>query len=149
MSRSVTSYGQKIETAGSVGSIRVWRSLAACRALLFCDDQLRPSRIGREGETHGFGAHPGLRHGDGGPRVAGAKRITGEVNQLQELGESRAAPQGRKGVAQCGYLSGHPHAYPFYRKLRKWMTVLPRPEILPKREGSQLARLRSCLGMYQ
>jgi hypothetical protein len=53
---SQTSYGQKIETAGSVGSIRVRRSLAACRALLFCDDQLRPSRIGREGETHGFGA---------------------------------------------------------------------------------------------
>src|ERR1700751_415537 len=43
----------------------------------FCDDQWRPSRIGREGETHGFGAHPGLRHGDGGPRVAGAKRISG------------------------------------------------------------------------
>jgi putative transposase len=58
-----TSYGQKIETAGSVGSIRVPRSLAACRALPFCDDQWRPSRIGREGETHGFGAHPDLRHG--------------------------------------------------------------------------------------
>ena len=43
-------YGQKIETAGSVGSIRVRRSLAACRALLYCDDQWRPSRIGREGK---------------------------------------------------------------------------------------------------
>ena len=50
-----------------MGSIRVRRSLAACRALLFCDDQWRPSRIGREGETDGFGAHPGLRHWDGGP----------------------------------------------------------------------------------
>ena len=30
---------KKLKTAGSVGSIRVQRSLAACRALLFCDDQ--------------------------------------------------------------------------------------------------------------
>jgi Succinyl-CoA ligase like flavodoxin domain len=47
---AATPYGQKIETAGSMGSIRVRRSLAACRALLFCDDQWPPSRIGREGE---------------------------------------------------------------------------------------------------
>ena len=32
-----------------MGSIHVRRSLAACRALVFCDDRWRPSRIGREG----------------------------------------------------------------------------------------------------
>src|SRR5438309_4077439 len=31
----------------------------------------------RGGETHGVGARPGLRHGDGGPRGAGAERVFG------------------------------------------------------------------------
>lgn len=37
-----------------------------------------------------------------------------------------------------GYLSGHKHAYPFYRRLRKLMLMLPSPEIKPKREGTPI-----------
>ena len=36
----------------------------------FFDDRVTPR--GREREIHGVGAHPGLRHGDGGPRTVGA-----------------------------------------------------------------------------
>jgi hypothetical protein len=39
-----------------------------------------------------------------------------------------------------GYLSGHKHAYPFFRKLRKWMMVLPKPDLIPRRgEWNQIS----------
>src|SRR4029450_7002132 len=36
----------------------------------------RGGSVGK-GEADGLGAHPGLRHGDGGPGTAGAERISG------------------------------------------------------------------------
>lgn len=35
-----------------------------------------------------------------------------------------------------GHLSGHKMAYPFYRKLRKWMMILPRPDQTQWSKGS-------------
>jgi hypothetical protein len=38
-----------------------------------------------------------------------------------------------------GILSGRKNAHPFYKKLRKWMLMLPKPELLPSNEGSPVS----------
>jgi putative transposase len=108
-----------------MGSIRVRRSLAACGALLFCDDQWRPSRIGREEETDGFGAHPGLRHRDGGPRVAGAKRISGCRNRIlkaQLKGRLKLSDAERATLGEIGHRVG--------RKVLAEVATVARPDTI-------------------
>src|SRR5215831_17041353 len=67
-----TSLGQKIETVEKIVSFPFRACLGGSRGLEFFGNR---SRIGWGGGTNGLGAHPGLRHGDGGPRAAGADRL--------------------------------------------------------------------------
>src|SRR5262249_9406837 len=66
-------YGQKIQAVEKTVSCHSRRSLAGQRWLRFLGQSIanRPAR-----RTNGLGAHPRLRHGDGGPGVVGAERIS-------------------------------------------------------------------------
>src|SRR5262245_52127685 len=69
-----TPLGQKIETVEKIVSFPfpAWPRRVA-RARIFWKSIANRLAWG----TNGLGAHPGLRLGDGGPRAAGADRISG------------------------------------------------------------------------
>src|SRR5438309_831159 len=79
-------YGQKIETVGNLGSypIPAYPRRASSATFFWAIKGRFADRRARGGGTHGFCAHAGLRHGDGGPGAAGAERISGRRKSYPE-----------------------------------------------------------------
>src|SRR5215510_15955396 len=83
-----------------------------------------------QGGRYGLGADPGLRHGDGGPRAAGAQRISGRRKPHPD-GQAEWTPQA------LGHRASHTR--------RDWPS--PRPQ--GSRRGRKVARPDTILGWYR
>src|SRR5215831_11678841 len=85
--------GQKTETGDkTVGYPRpVWRLRRRSGTIFWAIDDARAAAGSGKGAVYGLGAHPGLRHRGGGPRAAGAERISGHRKPHSEGAVERAA----------------------------------------------------------